>query len=135
MKLTTIAATVFAAGLSTAGAAFADSPVTGVQNICEVSGGGVNTVFVHVLGSLLLDYTFKTLPAGQTYVFPATIPAQDRKFALPAGTYQLSVKMPNTTPVASYGPSIVVRPFQVVGGACVFPKLSNVGAAVGRTVN
>jgi hypothetical protein len=118
MKLGMMASVAVAAGLGLAGPAAAQ--IIGVDNICEPTGGAVNTVNVKLMSPSLFDYMFKRSSDGQIYNYPATTAAWNRKFALPAGTYKLTFKHPNSTPIGSYAPNILVKDYKIVGGNCLF---------------
>lgn len=99
-------------------AAPAHAQIAGVDSICEVTPGGVNTVRVRVMSLTSLDHTFRQ--GGMQYVFPSTGPSSaPRSFALPAGTYTLTFKHPNSTPTGTYPNPVVVKPYTVANGACV----------------
>lgn len=110
-------AAALALGLTAAGQASAQ--VIGVDNICEPIMGGVNTVNVKLMSPSLFDYMFKRTD-GQVFNFAATTAGWNRKFALPAGTYKLTFKHPNTVPIGSYAPNILVKEYRMVGSNCVF---------------
>ncbi|MCR5879657.1 hypothetical protein [Phenylobacterium sp. J367] len=88
--------------------------IAGVDSICEVTPGGVNTVRVRLMSLTNLDYTFRR--GGTQYVFPSLgLSSAPRTFALPAGTYTLTYKHPNSTPVGTFPSPVVVKPFAVTG--------------------
>ncbi len=91
-----------------------------VENICEVIPGGANTVRVAYLGADLLNLTFQSLSGGQSYVFASAGLVSGRKLSLPAGTYKLTYQNPNFPAVGTYPQNVVVKPFKVSGGSCVF---------------
>lgn len=125
-----IAAVALAAGLSLSDAAQAQ--IAGVDNICEIDANGVvNTVKVRLMSLALLDYTFKKIPGGQQYIYPAgQLTSAPRKFALPAGSYTFTYKHPNSPPVGTFHKTVVVKPYSVVGGDCVFTPIEK---QVGKT--
>lgn len=122
-------AVLLVAGLALAGPASAT--VTVAANICE----GVNTVRVVTLGQNTYEYFFQTLPGGPIVHFAGitnpTSATHTRKFPLPAGRYRLTFKIPNTAPVGSYAPDVVIRPYTVVNGICAFTDPRNVARPVG----
>lgn len=109
---------LLALGLVLAGPASAT--VTTVTNICD----GVNTVRVVSLALNNYEYFFQTLPSGAVHHFNGilvpTSTSKVRLFNLPAGRYRMTYKLPNSTPIGTYGPDVVVRPFSVVNGMCVY---------------
>jgi hypothetical protein len=105
-----------------AGQAAADNIIRKVEIICEPTSNAVNTVNVKLWNMIVLDYTFKKLPNGPTTAFAASGLPTSRKFALPAGVYQLSYKQPTYPAVGIYNKNITVPPYQVINGSCKFLK-------------
>ena len=97
----------------------AQASVTIVRNSCAAP----NTVEVVTLSLNTYEYTFRRFPNGPVYIFPGiTNPNstnQTRAFAVPYGTYRLTYRLPSSTPVGVYGPNVVLRPHQMIGGTCV----------------
>lgn len=113
-------------------AAPAHAQIAGVDSICEVTPGGVNTVRVRPMSLTNLDYMFRQ--GGTQYVFASTgASGQPRSFALPAGTYTLTFKHPNTTPVGTWPNPVLVRPFTVASGACVFTPIEKQVSKIPQT--
>ncbi len=120
MKFRIILSTaVLAAGLSFAGAAAAGY-VSNVTNICVVTPVDVKTVNVGLVGNDLFEYSFQTLPSGPVHIFVSATMFSSRKFALPAGAYKLTYKQPSNPMVFVYNQNVVVKPYQVAAGRCVF---------------
>lgn len=97
----------------------AQASVTTVRNSCAAP----NTVEVETLSLNTYEYTFRRLPGGPVYVFsgianPTSI-NRIRGFDVPYGTYRLTYKLPNASPVGVYGPNVVIRPHQMINGTCV----------------
>lgn len=109
----------FATAAAFAGPASAQV-ITQVKPICEVTPHGVETVEVRLMSYLMLEYAFKRLPNGPIHLFPATTLSVSRKFVLVAGSYQLSVKHPNSPAVSVYNQPVVVKPYQVSGTQCIY---------------
>lgn len=131
MKLRKIlSAAIVVAGLSIANTASAY--VTSVENICEITPNGVNTVNVKLFSSGMYQYIFQNIPTSQIHSFPSTTISMGRKFALPAGTYKLTYVGPNATTGTVYNNNIVVKPYQVVGSRCVFLRPLDKAEAVRR---
>lgn len=97
----------------------AQSSVTIVRNSCAAP----NTVEIETLSINTFEYTFRRFPSGPVYVFPGipnpTSINRTRRFEVTYGTYRLTYKLPNSTPVGVYGPNVVIRPHQMINGACV----------------
>ena len=105
---------VMAAILAVAGPANAD--ITVVRNSCNAP----DTVEVVTMSMNTFEYTFERIPNGPNYVFAgATSTSHTRRFVVPSGTYRLTYRVPDTTPVGVYGQNVVIRPHHLVGGACV----------------
>jgi len=102
--------------------AAADNIIRKVEIICEPTSNVVNTVNVKLWTMIVLDYTFKKLPNGPTTSFAAGSLATSRKFALPAGAYQLSYKQPAYPTIGIYNKNITVPSYQVINGSCKFLK-------------
>lgn len=107
----------FAAAL--VGAGGAQAQIIAVENICEIAGAGVNTVNVKLISPGLFEYSFRRTSDGQITNFAATTAAWNRKFTLPPGSYKLSFKHPNTTPIGTWSNTVLVRDYRVVNGRCV----------------
>ena len=112
-----LAAAAFVAALATGGGA--NAQLIAVDNICEPAGGQVNTVNVRLMSLGLFEYSFRRVSDGQVTVFAATTAAWNRKFALAPGSYKLSFKHPNSTPVGTWANTVLVRDYRLVGGTCV----------------
>lgn len=97
----------------------AQANVVAVRNSCVAP----NTVEVVTLSVNTFEYTFQRLPNGPNLIFAGivnpTSSSNTRRFVLPNGTYRLTYRNPNTTPIGVWGPNIVIRPHHMVGGACV----------------
>ena len=52
-----------------------------------------------------------------------------RQFVVPSGSYRLTYRLPNSTPVGVYGQNVIIRPHHMVGGACVPTDFRNRGAS------
>lgn len=108
---------VMAAVLAFAGPAQAN--VTAVRNSCAAP----NTVEVVTLSINIYEYTFQRLPSGPIYIFAGivnpTSSSAIRQFPMPSGSYRLTYRQPNTTPVGVWGQNVIIRPHHMVGGACV----------------
>ena len=119
MKLRTMLAFApLIAGLAPAGPASAS--VAGVSNICD----GTNTVRVVTLSLNTYEYFFQPLPGGTVVHFNGivtpTSSTKVRLFAVPPGRYRLTYKIPNTAPIGTWGPDVVVKPWAMVNGVRVF---------------
>ena len=121
-----------AAALALAGPASAN--VSLVTNICD----GVNTVRVVTLSINTYEYFFQPLGGGPVVHFngiasPPSI-AKVRLLTVPPGRYRLTYKIPGTAPIGAWGPDVVVKPWAMVNGVCVFTdplkKARPVGAPV-----
>jgi len=108
---------VVAAALAFAGPAQAN--VTVVRNSCAAP----NTVEIVTLSLNTYEYTFQRLPSGPSYIFAGIVNPTSinriRQFVVPSGTYRLTYRLPNSTPVGVYGQNVVILPHNMVGGACV----------------
>ena len=119
-------------GVMTAVLAFAgpaQANVSVVRNSCAAP----NTVEVVTLSLNTYEYTFQRLPSGPSYVFagianPTSI-NRTRQFVVPSGSYRLTYRLPNSTPVGVYGQNVIIRPHHMVGGACVPTDFRNRGAS------
>ncbi|MDP1632747.1 MAG: hypothetical protein Q8L66_15130 [Caulobacter sp.] len=100
----------------------ASASVTTVTNVCD-SATGANTVRVVTLSLNTLEYSFRKLPNGPVTVFPGivnpTSTSSTRLFALPAGTYRLTYRMPTAAPIGTWAPDVVVQPYEIIRGVCV----------------
>ncbi|MDP1737011.1 MAG: hypothetical protein Q8L23_06185 [Caulobacter sp.] len=120
------------AGLVLAGPASAS--VAAVSNICD----GTNTVRVVTLSLNTYEYFFQPFPGGTVVHFNGIItPTSSTKvrlFAVPPGRYRLTYKIPGTVPIGTWPPDVVVKPWAMVNGVCVFTdplkKARPVGAPV-----
>lgn len=115
---TALSLTALAVGLALAGPAFAS--VAGVTNICD----GTNTVRVVTLSLNTYEYFFQPLAGGPAVHFNGivtpTSSTKVRLFAVPPGRYRLTYKLPTSAPIGTWGPDVVVKPWSMVNGACVF---------------
>lgn len=106
------------AGLALAGPASAS--VAAVTNICD----GTNTVRIVTLPNNTYEYFFQPLPGGPVVHFNGivtpTSTTKVRLFAVPPGRYRLTYKIPNTAPIGTWTPDVVVKPWAMVNGVCVF---------------
>lgn len=106
------------AGLALAGPAFAS--VAGVANICD----GTNTVRVVTLSLNTYEYFFQPLAGGPAVHFNGivtpTSSTKVRLFAVPPGRYRLTYKLPTSAPIGTWAPDVVVKPWSMVNGVCVF---------------
>lgn len=106
------------AALALAGPASAS--VAAVANICD----GTNTVRVVTLSLNTYEYFFQPLAGGPVVHFNGivtpTSTTKVRLFAVPPGRYRLTYKIPNTAPIGTWSPDVVVKPWAMVNGACVF---------------
>lgn len=98
----------------------APANVSVVRNSCVAP----NTVELVTLSGLnTLEYTFQRLPNGPNFVFPGianpTSLNNPRRFVLPNGTYRLTFRHPNTTPIGVWPQNVVIQPHHIVGGTCV----------------
>lgn len=98
----------------------ASAQVTLVTNLC----GGPNSVRVVTFPINTYEYFFQSLTGGPVYQFsgipiPTSI-SHTRDFNLPVGRYRLTFRIPNTTPIGTYGPDVVVKPYRIVNGICLF---------------
>ena len=106
------------AALALAGPASAS--VAAVANICD----GTNTVRVVTLSLNTYEYFFQPLSGGPVVHFNGiatpTSSTKVRLFAVPPGRYRLTYRIPNTAPVGTWSRDVVVRPWAMVNGTCVF---------------
>ena len=98
----------------------AQANVAHVRNSCVAP----NTVEVQTLSSgHIFEYTFQRLPNGPSFIFAGIVNtppnSSTRRFVLPNGTYRLTYRYPNTTPIGVWPQNVVIRPHHMVGGACV----------------
>lgn len=98
----------------------APANVSVVRNSCVAP----NTVELVTLSGLnTLEYTFQRLPNGPNFVFAGianpTSLNNPRRFVLPNGTYRLTFRHPNTTPIGVWPQNVVIQPHHIVGGTCV----------------
>ena len=124
---------VIAAVLAFAGPAQAD--ITVVRNSCA----SPNTVEVVTMSLNTYEYTFQQLPSGPSYVFAGIVNPtsinRTRQFVVPSGSYRLTYRLPNSTPVGVYGQNVVIRPHHMVRGTCVPIDIRNRGASPGVQTN
>lgn len=120
------------AALALAGPASAS--VAAVANICD----GTNTVRVVTLSLNTYEYFFQPLPGGTVVHFNGivtpTSSTKVRLFAVPPGRYRLTYKLPTSAPIGTWGPDVVVKPWSMVNGACVFTDPRKVARPVGAPV-
>lgn len=64
------------------------------------------------------EYTFERIPNGPNYIFAGTTTTSHTR-RVPPGSYRLTYRIPNTTPVGVHGQNVVIRPHHLVGGVCV----------------
>lgn len=119
MKLRTMLAFApLLAGLALAGPASA--MVAAVSNICD----GTNTVRVVTLSNNTFEYFFQPLSGGPVVHFNGVVTPTSvtyvRLLAVPPGRYRLTYKIPNTAPIGTWTPDVVVKPWAMVNGVCVF---------------
>lgn len=115
-------------GLALAGPASAS--VAAVTNICD----GTNTVRVVTLSINTYEYFFQPLSGGPAIHFNGIVtPASSTKvrlFALPPGRYRLTYKLPASAPIGTWNPDVVVKPWTMVNGVCVFTNpMTRAGSA------
>ncbi|WP_426042656.1 hypothetical protein [Brevundimonas sp. TWP2-3-4b1] len=93
--------------------------ITVVRNSCDTP----HTVEVVSMSINTFEYTFERLPNGPNYIFAGivnpTSTSHTRRFVVPSGSYRLTYRLPNSTPVGAYGQNVVIRPHHRVGGVCV----------------
>jgi hypothetical protein len=110
--------TALAVALALAGPASAS--VAAVSNICD----GTNTVRVVTLPNNTYEYFFQPLSGGPVVHFNGivtpTSTTKVRLLAVPPGRYRLTYKLPTSAPIGTWGPDVVVKPWALVNGVCVF---------------
>lgn len=93
--------------------------VSVVRNSCVAP----YSVEIVTLSTNTYEYTFQQLPSGTTYVFAGivnpTSSSAVRRFDVPPGSYRLTFRHPNSVPIGVYPHNVVIRPHQMVNGACV----------------
>ena len=119
-------------GMAVAGPASAS--VAAVSNICN----GVSTVRIVTLSLNTYEYFFQPLPGGAVIHFNGivnpTSSTKIREVLVPPGRYRLTYKLPTSTPIGTFGPDVLVKPWSMVNGVCVFTDPMKRARPVGAPV-